>query len=296
MRLRGATQVTAVDLGPYAAALPLLLTRWRELTFVDGVVRHPVTGVAHEGLQVVAGHHPYPGVAYRLMVREEDVPAPTSEEALVAQRLGAADPQAVDDWERGRVAAARASGRVDVTWHTLAITVGTDDARRTTFAVHDAETDTRVRVDLTEPARPGPVDVAAEITDFGATSAFLSGTVEILLRLEVGPGVPHLVLTVRHRRGRAHADVGFTEAGGGRWQVTADVDAHGAGWLRPLVAVVAPFLRKPARSGLDEVLAGLPPVFDRMAAYRAPADPHVLADQVLADLISEIPVSLPPAR
>jgi hypothetical protein len=264
MRLSASTEVTAVDMGPFLAALPMVLAQWRALTFRDGVVRHPVTGAAHHGLRVVDGKHPHPGVVYRLVIREEDEPAPGG-----------------------------------VTWHTFAVALGTDDARRTTFSVHEAETDTRVRVDLTDPARPGPIDVAADVTDFGGTSSFLRGVVEILLRAELGSGVPHLVTSVRHRHARAHAELVFAVLRGGRWSVTADVDARGAGWIRPLVGAIAPFLKPAARRGLAEVLDGLPPAFDRLSRelatrYPSPPDPHTLAEQIMADLITEIPVNLPP--
>jgi hypothetical protein len=252
MRLHASTEVTAVELGPFLAALPILLAQWRALPFSDGVVRHPVTGVAHEGLRVVDGEHPYPGVVYRLVVREEE------------------------------------------TWHTFTVTIGTDDARRTTFAVHEPETDTRVRVDLTDPARPGPIDVAAEVTDFGGTSSFLRGIVEILLRAELGSGVPHLVATIRHRRAKAHAELVFAVRPGGRWSVIADVDARGTGWVRPLVGAVAPFLKPTARRGLAELLDDLPPAFDRMSRYPSPSDPHALATQIMLDLLTGIPVHLPP--
>ncbi len=256
MRVRGSTEVTAVDLGPFLAALPVLLDRWRALPFQDGVVRHPVTGAAHEGLRVVEGRHPHPGAIYRLVVREDE------------------------------------------TWHTFAVALGTDDARRTTFSVHEAETDTRVRVDLTEPARPGPIDVAAEVTDFGGTSSFLRGVVEILLRVDLASGVPHLVTGLRHHRARAHADLVFAVRPGGRWAVTADVDAHGVGWVRPLVGAVAPFLKPTARRGLAELLYGLPPAFDRLShelatRYPSPPDPETLAEQILADLITGVPEHLP---
>jgi hypothetical protein len=259
MRLCGSTEVTAVDMSPFLAALPMLLARWRALTFRDGVVRHPVTGAAHEGLRVVDGEHPYPGAVYRLVVRENE------------------------------------------TWHTFAVAVGTDDARRTTFSVHEAETDTRVRVDLTDPARPGPIDLAAEVTDFGRTSSVLRGIVEILVRADLGSGVPHLVTTVRHRHAKIHAELVFAVLRGGRWSVTAEVDARGAGWVRPLVGVLGPFLKPTARRGLADVLDGLPPAFDKLSQelatrYPSPPDPHTLAEQIMADLITEIPVRLPPTR
>lgn len=259
MRLSGSTEVTAVDMSPFLAALPMLLARVRALTFRDGAVRHPVTGIAHEGLRLTDGRHPQPGATYRLVVREEE------------------------------------------TWHTFAVALGTDDPGRTTFSVHEAETDTRVRVDLTDPARPGPIDVAAEVTDFAGTSSFLRGLVEILLRADLGSGVPHLVATVRHRHAKAHAELVFAVRPGGRWSVTADVDARGAGWVRPLVGAVAPFLKPTARRGLAEVLDGLPPAFDKLShelatRYPSPPDPHTLAGQIMADLITEIPVHLPAGR
>ena len=87
-------------------------------------------------------------------------------------------------------------------------------------------------------------------------------------------------------------------AGGGRWSVRADVDVHGAGWTRPLVALAVPVLRRHVRRGLDDVLEHLPAQFGALAAeigsrYPSPPDPHTLAATVLADLISAVPERLP---
>jgi hypothetical protein len=304
MRLAGWTEVTAVDIGPFVAALPALLAGWRALTFPDGVVRHPATGRPHAGLRLVSGVHPYPGAVYRLVLREETPPDPTDQERAVADRLNGTDALAAAEWERGRLAAARADGRMLVTWHTVVVTAGTDDPRRTTFALHHDVTDARARIDLTEPDRPGPVDVAMDVPDWAGSTGFLRGMVEVLLRADpralppYALGEPQLIATVRHPRGRAHADVRIGGAGACRWSVRADVDVRGAGWVRPLVALAAPIARRHLQRELDDILAALPAQFDALAAeigsrYPAPPDPHTLADRVLADLIAAVPVRIP---
>jgi hypothetical protein len=294
MRLGGRTNVVALDVGPFVAALPPLLAGWRALSFVDAGVVHPVTGESHGGLRVVDGEHPYPGAAYRLVLREESAPEPTPEEAVVARRLDDADPRAAAEWERVRVAAARAAGRMDVTWHTFDVSLGTDDAQRTTFAVHHDVTDSRARIDLTTPSKPGPIDIALEVPDWAGKTVFLRGVVEVLVRLDAARSLPHLVAGMSHPRGRAHAEVDVAAAGHDRWTVTADVDLRGAGWMRPVVAVMGPFFRGQLQRGLDDIMAGLPERFDTMAARHPspPPDPHALADRILADLISAVPVKL----
>jgi hypothetical protein len=294
MRLRGRTDVVALDVGPFVAALPALLADWRALTFVDAGVVHPVTGEAHEGFRVVDGVHPYPGTTYRLVLCEETAPDPTPEEMVVARRLDDADPRAAAEWERGRAAAARAAGAMKVTWHTFDVTVGNDDAQRTTFAVHHDVTDFRARIDLTTPSKPGPIDIALDVPDWGGKTAFLRGMVQVLLRLDAAESLPRLVAGMSHPRGRAHAEVDVAAAGRGRWTVTAHVDVRGAGWMRPLVAVMGPFVRGQLQRGLDDILAGLREHFDAMAARypSPPPDPHTLAERVLADLISAVPIKL----
>ena len=306
VRLGGRTDVAAIDVRPFVAALPALLVQWRSLAFVDGVVRHPVTDRPHAGLRVVEGRHPDPGVAYRLMVREDDVPAPTAEEARVAARLMVADVEAAAEWERGRVAAARATGRVATTWHTYAIRLDADDAdvddrARTCFTVHHDVTGTRARVEL---CSPGPVDVLLEVPDWLGSRGLLSGVVSVRLRVDAdqlppyGNGMPQLSATVTHPRGRAAADLGVAPAEPGRWTVTAGATCRGVGWLRPLVGLAGPFVKRPARRGLDDFLLALAGRLDALhgelaARYPAPPDPHSLAARVLADLISAIPVRTP---
>ena len=301
VHLGGRTDVAAIDVRPFVAALPALLVQWRSLAFVDGVVRHPVTDRPHAGLRVVEGLHPHPGVAYRLMVREDEVPAPTDEEARVAARLVAADVEAAADWERGRVAAARATGRVATTWHTYAIRLEADDRARTCFTVHHDVTGTRARVELRSA---GPIDVLLEVPDWLGTRGLLSGVVSVRLRADAGQlppygnGMPQLTATVTHPRGRAAADLGVAPAEPGRWTVTAGATCRGVGWLRPLVGLVGPFVKRPARRGLDDFLLALAGRLDALhgelaARYPAPPDPHSLAARVLADLISAIPVRTP---
>jgi hypothetical protein len=293
MRLGGSTEVTALDPKPFAAALPALLAGWRALAFTGGGVVHPVTRTTHEGLRLVEGVHPYPGARYRLKVREETAPEPTAHELAVAERLGSTDPQAVAEWERGRLAAARASGQMIVTWHTVDIGLGTDDAQRTTFSVHHDVTDIRGRIDLTTPSLPGPIDIALDVPDWAGKTAFLRGIVEVLLRLDASGPLPRLVAGLSHPRGRAHAEVAVTAAASARWRVTADVDVRGAGWMRPLVAALGPFIRRPLQRELDAILDGLPEHFAALAAqYPSPPDPHTLAERLLADMISAVPVKL----
>ncbi|AGZ45974.1 hypothetical protein AFR_38600 [Actinoplanes friuliensis DSM 7358] len=227
VRLGGRADVTAIDPGPFGAALPALLDQWRALTFADGAVLHPVSGKPHDGLRVVDGLHPRPGVAYQLMLREDHVPEPTAEEARVASRVEAADAEAAREWERGRIAAARATGRIATTWHTYAIRLETDDHTRTAFSVHHDVTGVRARVDVSDT---------------------------------------RLTVTTR-----------------------------GAGWLRP-------FAKRPVQRDLDDFLAALPERLDALnrrivARCPAPPDPPQLAVQMMADLISSVPVVTPgPAR
>jgi hypothetical protein len=290
MRFGGWTEVTALDTRPYVAALPELLAGWRALTFAgDGVV-HPVTKVVHQGFRLVDGTHPYPGARYRLITREETAPEPTAHDLAVAERLGSTDARAAAEWERGRLAAARASGHMVVTWHTFDIRLGTDGPQRTTFTVHHDVTDTRARIDLTTPSLPGPIDIALDVPDWAGTTAFLRGTVQVLLRVDASGPLPRMVAFVSHPRGRAHAEVDVTAAPGGRWVVKADVDARGSGWMRPLVGAMAPFARRPLKHGLDDMLRELSAhVADLAERYPSPPpDPHTLAETLLADLISEV--------
>nr|BFE67979.1 hypothetical protein GCM10020092_012800 [Actinoplanes digitatis] len=300
VRLGGRTDVAAIDARPFVAALPPLIAQWRSLTFTDGVVLHPVTEKPHDGLRVVASLHPYPGAAYRLMLREDDVPEPTPEEALVAARLEDADTLAAAEWERGRVAVARATGRVATTWHTYAITLEADDRDRTCFTVHHDRSGTRARVEFSS----GPIDVLLQVPDWLGSHGLLSGMVSARVQIDAGwlppyeNGEPQLVATVTHPRGRAVAELGMARAEPGRWTVTTSAAARGVGWLRPLVGLVAPFLRRPVQRGLDDFLVALPQRLDVLnqeiaAHYPAPPDPHTLAAQVMADLISSVPAVTP---
>lgn len=301
VRLGGRTDVAAIDVGPFVAAFPAFLARWRALDFADGIVRHPVTARPHAGLRVVDGRHPGPGTTYRLLVREEDVPAPTAEEAVVAARLVDADVEAAAEWERGRIAAARATGRVATTWHAYAITVETDDPARTCFTVHHDRTGSRARVEV---CPSGPLDVLLEVPDWLGAGGLLSGVVAVRVRVDAGRlppygnGEPQLLATVTHPRGRATADLGVAPAAPGRWTVTVAAAAHGAGWLRPLVALAGPVVRRHARRGLAGFLAGLADCLEKLgpelaARYPEPPDPQALAATALADLISAIPVTVP---
>lgn len=295
MRLSGRTEVTAVDLAPYVHALPAVLAELRALTFVDGKVRHPVTGTPHEGLQLVTGVHPCPGAVYRLVIREELVPEPTPEEAIVTERLGATDPEAARDWERGRVAAARASGQVDVKWHRLVVTLADDDARRTALDVRDEPDEARARIDVRDSGR---IDTVLELVDLAPASVLVRGAVQVLMRLEAArlpPFVdqsPQLVATVSHRRVRIHVDVRFAAVAADRWAVTTDVDARGAGWwARPLVALTTPFLRGPAGRELAAVMAALPAAFELFAAELLARRPDPAA--LVADAVSALPLTVP---
>jgi hypothetical protein len=302
VRLGGRTEVAAIDATPFLAALPELLARWRALVFVDGAVRHPVTARLHDGLRVVDGRHPHPGVVYRLLLREDEVPAPTAEEAAVAARLVHADAMAATEWERGRVAAARATGQVATTWHTYVITLEADERERTCFTVHHDGTDTRARVEVS----PGPIEVLLDVPDWLGARGPLSGVVTVRVWLDpsrlppYGGAEPQLVATVTHPRGRAGADLAVAAAGPGRWSVTTRASARGVGWLRPLAGLLAPFVKRPARRGLDAFLTGLPACLESLsretaARYPAPPDPQALAGQVLADLISAVPTATPAA-
>ena len=300
VRLGGRTEVAAVDARPFLAALPELLAGWRALVFVDGVVRHPVTERAHGGLRVVDGRHPYPGVAYRLVLREDEVPAPTAEEAAVAARLVHADAMAATEWERGRIAAARATGRVATTWHTYAITLEADERERTCFTVHHTDTDTRARVELS----PGPVGLLLEVPDWLGARGLLSGVVTVRMSVDgsrlppYGNEEPQVVATVTHPRAVGSGELTVAAAGPGRWSVTTRASARGVGWLRPLVGLVAPLVKGPVQRGLDDFLAALPARFEALnreitARYPTPPDPRTLAGQVLADLVSAVPTTVP---
>jgi hypothetical protein len=302
VRLGGRAEVAAIDARPFLAALPELLAGWRALVFVDGVVRHPVTGRLHGGLRVVDGRHPLPGVAYRLLLREDEVPAPTAEEAAVAARLVHADAVAATEWERGRVAAARATGRVATTWHTYVIRLEADERERTCFTVHHDGTDTRARVEVS----PGPIEVLLDVPGWLGARGLLGGVVTVRMRADpsrlppYGDEEPQLVATVTHPRGRADAELAVAPVGSGRWLVTTRASARGVGWLRPFAGLLAPFVKRPAQRGLDGFLAGLPEWLDRLngeiaARYPAPPDPHAVAGQVLADLISAVPANIPAA-
>ena len=300
VRLCGRTEVAAIDARPFLAALPELLAGWRALVFVDGVVRHPVTERAHGGLRVVDGRHPFPGVTYQLMLREDDVPAPTAEEAAVAARLVHADAKAATEWERGRIAAARATGRVATTWHTYAIRLEADVRERTCFTVRHDGSGTRARVELS----PGPAGVQLEVPDWLGARGLLSGMVTVRVQVDpsrlppYGNAEPQLVAAVTHPRCRATADLAVTAAEPGRWLVTTRASAQGAGWLRPFVGLLAPLVKRPVQRGLDGFLAGLPVRLEALndgiaARYPDSPDPHTLAGQVLADLISAIPTTAP---
>jgi hypothetical protein len=218
MRLGGSTEVTALDPKPFVAALPALLVRWRALTVTDGGVVHPVTRRTHEGLRLVEGVHPHPGARYRLKVREETAPEPTAHDLAVAERLRSTDPQAVAEWERGRLSAARAARQTTVTWHTVDIGLGIDDEQRTTFSMHHDVTDIRGRIDLNTPLLPGPIDMAFDVPDWAGKTAFLRGMVEVLVRLDPSGPLPHLVAGLSHPHGRAHAEVAVRAAAGARWR------------------------------------------------------------------------------
>ncbi|GAA3903999.1 hypothetical protein [Actinoplanes auranticolor] len=300
VRLGGRTEVAAIDARPFLAALPELLAGWRALTFVDGVVRHPVTERAHAGLQVVDGRHPYPGVAYRLVLREDQAPAPTAEEAAVAARLVHADAMAATEWERGRIAAARATGRMTTTWHTYAITLEADERERTCFTVHHTGTDTRARVELS----PGPVGMLLEVPGWLGARGLLSGVVSVRMSVDLsrlppyGNEEPQLVATVTHPRGLATGELAVAPAAPGRWTVTTRASVRGVGWLRPVVGLLGPLVKSQVQRGLDDFLGGLPVRLETLqreiaARYPTPPDPRTLAGQVLADLISTVPATVP---
>lgn len=294
VRFGGRTEVTAIDARPFVAAVPALLVRWRSLAFVDGVVRHPVTEQPHDGLRVVDGQHPHPGVAYRLMLREDDGSAPTPEEPVGAARLVDADAAAVAEGETR-------AGQVVTTWHTYAIKLEADDPARTCCTVHHDVSDIRARIELVSR---GSVEVRLDVPDWFGSHRLLGGTVTVRVWVDAARlppyenAEPQLILNVTHPRGRATADLGMAPAAPGRWTVSIRGDARGVGWLRPLVGLIAPFVRRPVRRGVDEflcVLAGCLDALSREIAdrYPAPQEPDPLAAQLLADLISSVPATTP---
>jgi hypothetical protein len=282
VRFGGRTEVTAIDARPFVAALPNLLVQWRSLAFVDGIVRHPVTEKPHDGLRVVDGQHPHPGVAYRLMVREDDLPAPAPEEAVDA------DVNAP-------------TGEVATTWHTYVIRLDADDSERTCFRVHHDVSDIRAWIEL---ASRGSADVRLEVPDWLGSRGLLSGTVTVRLQVDAARlppyenGEPQLVVTATHPCVRATADLGVAPAAPGRWTMATRGDAGGVGWMRPVVWLITPFVRGPVLRGVDEflvVLTGCLDALSRKMAGRYPAspDPDTLAAQMMAELISSVPTTTP---
>jgi hypothetical protein len=136
LRLEASTDVEPIDIPLLVAASTALADRWRTLPFgADGALDHPEHG-RREGLAVVAGAHPRRGTRYRL-VTDLSVDPDRGQGRLP-------DDEPVEPAEP------------------LVVELVADDRRELRF--RSVDTAQPVEVALTDPTRPGSLQVQVEGT------------------------------------------------------------------------------------------------------------------------------------
>jgi hypothetical protein len=247
------------------AVIPEVLRAWRAMTFDAEHVVETETG-PREGLRVVAGVHPRPGVRYRVVARPD-----SSDDAPAVHVFDVLE----DDRERVRLSFASSSrftGTVELTY----------PARPQRFAA--------------EIATPtvggclvgGPATVVADI-DLGALAAGHGDQDEIEVR-------------VRHRRVQGRAEVRVNTKRDGSSHIEIKVKAGGRGVLRPVIALASLLVNRRFKQQLREGAAKTAMEIEQMAAaarreFGPDPDPADVATKVLAafmdDVAERAPARLP---
>jgi hypothetical protein len=255
MRLAVDGRVAALTepIGACLAALPVLVGRWRELTFDgDGVVNHG--DVRREGLRVERGSHPHAGTGYRLVTvtggednTEYSVDLLADDHRALGFRVTRQDFPAVSI--EVRVVSPAAPSRLTVVW-------------------------------TNETDAPWPA------------SGLLDGEVSVALnhlppRRTTGP---QLLVTIRHPRLRGQARVLITPGEDGTWRLRAKIRFRGRWIWRPLGAIAVPFLRKPATQGLADLMEQLSQFCQEFVEHfrGLPATPEQLATAIFDEFLTMI--------
>ena len=247
--------VDPLDLRSLAAAIAEVLDCWRALQFDGGLVVVGGPGERREGLRVLAGTHPVAGTSYRVSLVEPVSPELTAEEQAELARIGGREPE-VAEWLRRRTARLEASGQRRTKTTTIVVDVREDTAAAMGLCLVLSDP-SPVNVDLVLDRPRAPKGLSASVGGRIEGNWLMRGPVHGGGALSLDP-LPQLELNVRHRRARGAAAVHTRLRDDGRWDVTFNVRARGAGLLRPFAATVTPWLATKARQRVQAVVAALP--------------------------------------
>lgn len=267
IRVGAQTTLSAIDVRTLAAVLPALAMRWRGLPFEQGVYV-PAAGPRREGLRVEQGSHPHPGTRYLVLLASAHVPNPPDE--------GVGDePRPVK----------------------MLVELLADDIHRLRIRVQRVGGPDVVEAELRRPDRPESITVDVAGTVPGGWPAGGPFTVKAGIALDQMPPVqssgPQLVAEAKHRRAYGWVDAAIRAAGAGFWTVEVAIRVRGRGVARPIVAVLAPVVRRYAQRGLDAFLDRLPTEVDQFnrelrEEFGLSPDPEQIADRVLNDFLASL--------
>ncbi|MEO6086396.1 MAG: hypothetical protein ABIQ18_25105 [Umezawaea sp.] len=233
-------------------ALAELIRRLRALTFdTDGVLVHD--GARIEGLRLLDGRHNRKNARYQLVA----VPNknPEGEES--------ADPP------EPAILTILAAGH-----DSLAFRLELGEMGNVAFAIRN-------------PARPGKITGSLDVAMPEDSGWLLRGPVRVDASVDLtalssmSPRTDQVVARVKHRRASASAKLAISNPDSREWVVQTLATVRGGGLLRPLVAVVGPFLR-------NKFAAELQKGMDKMAARIVELDIGTPTASKLADLAFDV--------
>jgi hypothetical protein len=230
-----------------AGTLAELIRRWQSLTFdTDGVLVHDGTRV--EGLRLLDRRHHEKNARYRLVAAPKE--GPEGEKSV--------------DPPKPVTLTILAAGH-----DSLDFQLGLGELGNVAFAVRNPTWPGRVT---------GSLDMAMPEDSGRLVRGPVRGNVSVDLAAipSTSPGTDQAVARVKHRRVSASAKVAISNPDSREWTVRAFATVRGGGLLRPLVAVVSPFLRGKFAVELQKSM-------DKIAAKIVELDVGTLTASELAD-------------
>lgn len=276
--------VAPLDLKLLTAVIPAVLRRLRLLTFADDgcLVHH---GRRIEGLQVDRGAHPRVGACYTAVVTPAAQPAPDP----LAPTLLTSDQLTPDGRVLDRSAPQQPAPDV------IKCEIVADDARQTALRIETGPPASGFLLAVQNPVHPTGLRCEF-VSSLAGTFRWLDGPVTATATMaldgfEPGPAPePQVTADAEHRRGRGTVSARVDGQPDGSWLVTARLDVHGRGLLRPVVGVAARYF---LRSRWQELVDELPRAVAEFRNEIPPGEPDELAETIVDELIDALVPELP---